>query len=372
MLVIHASAPEGIQESGSVRYVGLGRSRLSIRLEKDLRFDLAFVRHLGRALDELRKFQPDVVHVTGPSDVGLLGTVAARQLGIPLAASWHTNVHEYAATRLDRILPHWLIRGGVRAGLLHALEEAAFRILLLQFRLARFHYAPNEELIARLREATGKPCWPMGRGINQELFRPERRTRTGDGACVIGYVGRLSSEKKIRSFGPLADAIRQAGHRHVRFVFVGHGKDEGWIKQNIPEATLTGVLKGEALAQAYADLDLFVFFSETDTFGNVVLEALASGVPALVSDKGGPKFIVDGHCGMVCRDDEEFARAALQLIGDESMRRDLSMAARKRAEQASWSGVFDAVYSAYEQELREGREPLKQEEIPSACFTPDA
>ena len=99
LLVVHGSAPDGIRQSGSVRYFGLKRGPLSFPVEKDLWFDVAFARHLGRVQEELRRFRPDVVHITGPSDMGLLGAIAAHRLGIPLAPSWHTNIHEYTARR---------------------------------------------------------------------------------------------------------------------------------------------------------------------------------------------------------------------------------------------------------------------------------
>jgi glycosyltransferase involved in cell wall biosynthesis len=352
LLVVHGSAPDGIREAGSVRYFGLKRGPISFPVEKDLRFDMAFARHLGRVQEELRRFRPDVVHITGPSDIGLLGSIAAHRLNIPLAASWHTNIHEYAARRADRILPKWLIRGGARSWILKRLEDTAFQLLMLHFKLARFFFAPNPELVERLQTATKKPCWLMERGIDLDLFGPQKRTRKDEVEFVIGYVGRLSTEKKIRSFAPLAQALSRAGHRNVRFVFVGHGSEEKWLQENISGVRLTGVLNGEALSRAYADLDMFVFFSETDTFGNAVLEALASGVPAIVSDKGGPKFIVKSDCGFVCASDDEFLRAAMLLIENQSLRRAMSLAARKRAELASWNAVFDAVYHAYECELR--------------------
>lgn len=351
LLIVHGGANDDAREDGTVRYVCLPRGRISFRLEKDLRFDLAFARHLARVQDELRAFRPHLVHITGPSDMGMLGAIAAHRLGIPVAASWHTNVHEYAARRADRVLPRWLLRRRQRAQLLRWIEATSFRLAALYFDIARFHFAPNQELIDRLQAATHKPCWLMERGVDLDLFNPAQRTRGRDGEFVIGYVGRLSPEKKIRSFAPLAATLAAAGHRPVRFVFVGHGSEEAWLRANLPAAQLTGVLRGEALSHAYANFDLFVFFSETDTFGNVVLEALASGVPAVVSDQGGPKFIVDADCGMVCANDAEFAQAAQRLSENAPLQQAMAHAARQRAERASWDAVFDAVYRAYRHEL---------------------
>ena len=115
---------------------------------------------------------------------------------------------------------------------------------------------------------------------------------------------------------------------------------------------MTGVLRGEALSRAYANMDLFAFYSETDTFGNVVLEALASGVPAVVTDKGGPKFIVEHErCGFVCPSEEEFNASALRLIASSALQCDMAIAARQRAQRASWDSVFDSVYDAYRRHL---------------------
>ena len=180
---------------------------------------------------------------------------------------------------------------------------------MLYYKAGRFHFAPNQELIDKLSAASGRPCSLMERGVDLAMFNPAHRTRGNDGQFVIGYVGRLSTEKKVRSFAGLAKAVKAAGHDHVKFVFVGHGAEEQWLSKNIPNVEMTGVLRGDPLSRAYANMDLFAFYSETDTFGNVVLEALSSGVPAVVSDKGGPKFIVDHErCGFVSLQRRRFQR----------------------------------------------------------------
>jgi phosphatidylinositol alpha 1,6-mannosyltransferase len=359
MLLVSASDRTGVTQDGSVTRLGLKRGAISFPLEKDLRFDLALFRYYRLVTAALREFQPDVVHLTGPSDIGMLGAAAAHKLGIPVAASWHTNVHEYAARRADRILPRW-ISGAPRARLLQAIEDVSFRLSAHYFQIGRFHFAPNQELIDKLRNATRKPCSLMERGVDLAMFSPAHRSRANDGQFVIGYVGRLSTEKKVRSFAQLSRAVKAAGYNHVKFVFVGHGGEEQWLRNNIPEAQMTGVLRGPALSRAYADMDLFAFFSETDTFGNVVLEALASGVPAVVTDKGGPKFIVEHErSGFICSSEEEFNANVLRLVASASLQRDMAVAARQRAQRASWDAVFDSVYEAYRRELPQINEAVK-------------
>ena len=353
MLVVSAAAKMDYRQEGTVTRLDLARGPVSFQIEKDMRFDptLATFRRHRMVIDALREFRPDIVHITGPSDIGMMGAITAHKDRLPVAASWQTNIHEYAARRANLILPA-LLRGKPRAALLNTIEKTSFRLAMLYYTVGRFHFAPNQELIDMLHGASGRRCYLMERGVDLDAFHPAHRTRGDDGQFVIGYVGRLSTEKKIRSFGGLAKAAKEAGYSHVKFVFVGHGGDEDWLRRNLPEAEMTGVLRGEALSRAYANMDLFAFYSETDTFGNVVLEALASGVPSVVSDKGGPKFIVEhGRCGYVCANEEEFNASALCLATNCAIQRDMAIAARRRAERASWDAVFDAVYAAYRHEL---------------------
>ena len=117
------------------------------------------------------------------------------------------------------------------------------------------------------------------------------------------------------------------------------------------KADLPGVLRGEELSRAYANMDLFVFPSHTDTFGNVVLEALASGVPAIVTPDGGPRHIVrDGETGMIA-EDGKFAAAVASVLRDPERHAKMREAARQYALSASWDAVFEGVYSAYESVL---------------------
>jgi glycosyltransferase involved in cell wall biosynthesis len=369
MLLVSASDKTGVTQDGSVTRLDLRRGAISFALEKDLRFDLALFRYYRRVVDALREFRPDVVHITGPADFGMLGAAAAHDLGIPVAASWHTNAHEYAARRSDRILPRW-ISGSIRAKLLQTIEDVSFRLSAYFYQVARFHFAPNQELIDKLHGATHKPCSLMERGVDLALFNPTHRDRGADGQFVIGYVGRLSTEKKIRSFAELSRAVKAAGHNHVKFVFVGQGSEEPWLRQHMPDAEMTGVLRGPALSRAYANMDLFAFFSETDTFGNVVLEALASGVPAVVTDKGGPKFIVEHERnGYVCSSSEDFTANVMRLITSDSLQRDMAVAARRRAERASWDAVFSSVYEAYNRELPQTGEAAKPARFPRSLVS---
>ncbi len=338
---------QAIIEEGSVWTLELPRGFLSIALEKDLFFDPAFLRHIPFIEEVLERFKPDLIHITGPSEVGMLGAGLAHHLNLPLAASWHTNIHEYAARRSEWFLRLLPARQSAATG--QTIEDLAMAAAAKFYSIAQVLFAPNVDLCRKLGQMTGKPCFLMPRGVDAELFHPKKRNRRPDDRDqVLGFVGRLSVEKNIAGLVRVQDELERMGHESFRFLVVGHGGDEAWLRERLRRAEFTGVLRGEALSEAYANMDLFVFPSHTDTFGNVVLEALASGVPAVVTPDGGPKTIVhDGETGRIVPD-SEFATAVAGILSDPAKHAAMREAARVYALTASWDSVFEGVYAGYE------------------------
>jgi len=338
---------QAIIEEGNVWTLELPRGFLSIALEKDLFFDPAFLRHIPFIEEVLERFKPDLIHITGPSEVGMLGAGLAHHLNLPLAASWHTNIHEYAARRSEWFLRLLPARQSAATG--QTIEDLAMAAAAKFYSIAQVLFAPNLDLCRKLEQMTGKPCSLMPRGVDAELFHPGKRNRRPDDRDqVLGFVVRLSVEKNIAGLVQVQDELERMGHKSFRFLVVGHGGDEAWLRERLRPAEFTGVLRGEALSEAYANMDLFVFPSHTDTFGNVVLEALASGVPAVVTPDGGPKTIVhDGETGRIVPD-AEFATAVSGILRNPSKHAAMREAARAYALTASWDSVFEGVYRAYE------------------------
>jgi phosphatidylinositol alpha 1,6-mannosyltransferase len=338
-----------------VRALELGRSPLSVRMEQDLSFDPLFFRYSELISRTVRAFRPDVIHITGPSELGIFGAYFAWQLGIPLAASWHTNVHEYAGRRMQWLSRHLGPWGG---DLERHVETGSLAVASRFYQLAKVLYAPNPELCALLERTTQRSCHLMQRGVDTDLFTPERRRRSAaDGKRVLGYVGRLSVEKNVALLPRIDQQLQHdrelaARGLTVRWLIVGHGAEEAMLRAAIPAerlvgGRLAGVLRGEELAVAYADMDLLVFPSHTDTFGNVVLEALASGVPAVVTPDGGPAHIVrEGITGRIAPD-EGFAQAIVEMLSNPSAMEATRRCARQYALQCSWDAVFDNVVAAY-------------------------
>jgi len=344
-LSVHTGAHTRCWDLGSVRRVELALGRWSLRLEQDLRFDVLCIRHKELLLKELEDFRPDVVHVTGPSHIGLLGVWASRRLRVPLVASWHTNVHEYARRRLQQWLsrlPHIVAASAGR------LAEALTLTATLRFyKCAQRTLAPNPELTAMLEAQTGHSSALMKRGVDTRLYHPRKRRRA-DNVVRIGFVGRLSAEKGVRWLRTVEVELQRQGVSNYEFWIAGHGNEEQWLRHSLGHRQIPGVLRGEALATFYADLDLFAFPSETDTYGNVIQEAMASGVPCVVTSGGGPKYLVRQEVdGLIANGEQAFAQACVRLARDGDTRTRLARRARQAAEAATWERVFDGVYRVY-------------------------
>ncbi|MGA9584605.1 MAG: glycosyltransferase [Terracidiphilus sp.] len=339
--------PQSFEQDGNVSTLELPRGAFSIPLEKDLSFDLTYLRHLPVIEEALECFNPDLIHITGPSEIGMLGVVIARRYHLPLAASWHTNVHEYLARRSGRLLGLLPKTSSATAG--QSIEDLTLAVATSFYSNADLLFAPNPDLCQILGHATGSPCHLMPRGVDSTLFHPRKRTRRdNDREFVLGYVGRLSVEKNVAQLAQVQRELEKVGCPDFRFLIIGHGGKEPWLREQLSGAEFTGVLKGEALATAYANMDVFVFPSHTDTFGNVVLEALASGVPAVVTPDGGPCSIIrDKVTGRIAMD-AEFSSAIAGILNNPKSHNEMRHAAREYALTASWDSVFEGVYSAYD------------------------
>jgi phosphatidylinositol alpha 1,6-mannosyltransferase len=370
-LAIHGGSRIAKFTDEVVTRLELPRGPVSFAIESDLRYDLCFWRHARVARRALEEFRPDVIHVTSPGEFGQLGTYLANALKIPLVASWHTNLHQFAARRLQSILAFLPARWSGRC--CHAAERLALLAILRFYKLARVTLAPTPEQVRWLEEATGRASFLMARGVDTEKFNPRHRTvrdhRAGhddDDIVRLGYVGRLTPEKGVRFLVDVERALLAMGHRKFSFLVVGDGSERSWLEKNLTHATFTGVLRDEQLAEAYANMDIFLFPSRTDTYGNVIQEAAASGVPAIVTNEGGPRHLVEpGITGFVAESDEEFIRRTLQLLVDGQERRNMSLAARENMQGVSWDAAFEMTYVAYRNAGQRHVQPLSVAKKPA-------
>ena len=343
---VHSGPATRLTREDSVTTLELKRGLASFPLDHDLYCDPLLSRYRNRVLAEIQPFHPDVVQITGPGDMGIMGLWMAHLLHVPLVASWHTNLHEYAGRRLHQGLS--FLRDAWRQKLSRLVEEKSLRACMWFYHYARFTMAPNHAMVNLLTARTGRPSYLMAHGVDTEAYSPVRRRRN-DSAFRIGYVGRLTPEKNVRLLVDLEHALIAAGKSDFRVVMVGDGCEREWLRKRLRSGELPGVLRGPALAEAFANLDAFVFPSQTDTFGLVILEAMASGVPVVVSPETGARVgISHGTNGFLATDLKQFADCVVRLMENRTLGQNMGLAARAFSCSKAWDGVFDQVYRTHE------------------------
>ena len=282
----------------------------------------------------LRSFDPDVVHLASPFVLGWQGVAAADALRVPSVAVYQTDVVSYAE----------------RYGLPHAQALVGAHISRLH-RRATLTLAPSTASIAQLEDLGVDRLRRWGRGVDTERFAPGRRTAAwrssvaGD-RTVIGYVGRLAPEKQVADLAALADVDG------ARLVVVGEGPSRAGLEAALPSAVFTGHLGGADLAEAMAGFDVFVHPGESETFGQTIQEALASGVPVVATGTGGPVDLVRSSVdGWLYRpgDLRDLRARVADLVGDEGKRRAFGEAAREGMRNRSWDAVCRELVGHYEE-----------------------
>ncbi len=307
----------------------------------------AFPRHRQLVADA-RAFRPDVIHVATEFALGLAGIRVARELGLPVVASAHTDYEQYAA----RYHVDWAVRPGWRY--LRWFYGQAERVLCP----SRIY---EEHLHSRGIRRTG--VW--SRGVDTEAFNPRWRAesyRASVGAQlgdpIVTYVGRLAREKNLDL---LLEAWERVTLRHprARLALVGRGPLERDIRERaIPGVHLAGLLTGPDLSAAYASADIFAFPSVTETFGNVLLEAMASGLPSIVAAAGGVlEFTEHGRNGWLVEPNsvDAIASALDRLLTDPALRSRIARNALATAATRRWDLIDDQLIEEYRRVARAGR-----------------
>jgi glycosyltransferase involved in cell wall biosynthesis len=184
----------------------------------------------------------------------------------------------------------------------------------------------------------------MHHGVDLKGFTPSVIPHADRPFC-IGYVGRLTTEKNVRFLAEVESQLLSSGERNFRFLIVGEGGQQGWLRKHMQHAELPGVLRGEQLAAAYQQMDAFVFPSRTDTFGLVILEAMATGVPVILAPEPGHRIgIEDTVSGFLT---EDFTSSLRLLMHNPELKESMSHAARAFAYRNSWDNVFEQLYETY-------------------------
>ena len=304
-------------------------------------------------VETLAEGRYDLVHVTAPGPAGIAATLLSRLTGVPLLGSYHTELAAYAGMRSGD--------GGVEAiarGALGAFYGAPAVVL-----------SPSPAADASLVDLGTDPArigrWE--RGVDTDRFDPAKADRDAfPGEVKILYAGRLTREKGADLLAESFLRARRADPR-LHLLLAGGGPEEGELRGRLGEAaTFLGWLGGEDLAAAYASADAFLFCSSTDTYGQVVLEAAASGLPVVAVAEGGPAALVENRCtGLLCRPDpDHLAGALLQLASSPLLRRRLGAAGARAARERSWERALGQLAAGYRRALDGAgaarRQPISQ------------
>jgi glycosyltransferase involved in cell wall biosynthesis/predicted metal-dependent phosphoesterase TrpH len=282
----------------------------------------------------------DLVHVTAPGPAGIAATLMSRITGVPLLASYHTEIAAYAGMRSEDGALEALTRAG-----LGAFYSAPAAVL-----------SPSPSADASVVSLGADPSrvdrWE--RGVDTDRFDPAKADRDAfPGEIKVLYAGRLTREKGVDL---LAESFLRAHEADPRLhlLLAGGGPEEGELRERLGErATFLGWLFGEDLPRAYASADAFLFASSTDTYGQVILEAAASGLPIVAVAEGGPAALIENrHTGLLCRPDaDHLAGTLLQLAASPPLRRALGEAAAEAARKRSWERSMAQLAAGYRRAL---------------------
>ena len=337
-LVRPRQATEADTEEGTLLVAGAGLPRYP-----GLRFGLPAPKRLARQWQLQR---PDAIYIATEGPLGWSALRTARRLGIPVASGFHTRFDEY--------LPDYGVAW---------LQAAALRWMRRFHNQADATLVPTQELQQFLGEQGFDRVRLLARAVDSSQFEPQRRDPAlreewgidGNGFAAI-YVGRIAPEKNL---GLAVKAFRrlQQIRPKARFIWVGDGPSREKLAHENPDFIFCGVQRGDALARHFASGDLFLFPSRSETFGNVTLEAMASGVATVAFDYGAAReYLRTDDNGIAVREDSEFVAAALQLAGDDVLRARLgrnAATAMKRLHPQQVVAEFDALLS----ELAQARRP---------------
>ena len=294
-----------------------------------------------RPRERLEAFDPDLIHIAVPDFLGRQALAIGRARGVPVVASYHTR---YEAYLKDYGLE--FLREGFTAWLRQFYDQVDEV------------YVPSESMIESLLAEGFSPHLHLWRrGVDVERFDPAKRSATvraawglGESEVAITFVSRLVREKRLDTLVEVADRLAAAGACH-RMVIVGEGPSRAGLERRLPGAVFTGFLTGEALAQAYASSDIFLFPSDTESFGNVTLEAMASGLPAVCADATGSRSLVEaGVTGFLAPtgNGEAFFHHVAALVQDGKLRSGMGAAARARALGFSWNETMADLLARYQ------------------------
>ena len=294
----------------------------------------------------LEAFRPTLFHIAGPDILGYQALKLAERWNVPVVASYHTRYDTY-----------------LRFYGLGLFEKLGQRYMRNFYNRVRRVYPPSESMAEIIRQdGQSQHVEVWARGVDSELFSPDKRDMAwrrslgmADDEVAVSFAGRLVKEKNVAIYTRVMNALAAKGLK-VKPLVIGDGPEMTAMRAGLRNGVFAGFLHGEQLARAYASSDIFFFPSESETFGNVTLEAMASGLPAVNAIASGSNSLVtEGETGHLvsARDEQGLAAKLEALVQDESLRNKMGAAARQRALTFSWDHILSGLLDSYRTVLRE-------------------
>lgn len=303
--------------------------------------------------NQLKEFQPDLIHIATEFSLGLHGLAYAKENNIPISASYHTDFPKY--------LSYYNIQ---------FLENFAWRYFKWFHSHAEVNFCPSKYTKKQLEEHGIENVKIWGRGIDTKIYTPsnrseEERKKYGikKSDKVLIYVGRIAPEKEL---DVLVNAVKTLNSSNTKFkvLMVGDGPMKKALEQqDIKNVIFTGYKSGEELRTLYASADIFAFPSSSETYGNVILEAMASGLPVVAAYEGGVREnLVDGYNGVAFKagDSKDMSQSIKKLLNDDGLREALSYNARQHSLIRNWDKIYDNLFENYSEAIENYKKKQRQ------------
>lgn len=296
----------------------------------------------------LKFFKPDIIHFTTPSLLGKYAVNYARKNNIKLSTTYHTHFISYVDYYLYKT-PNFS----------KTVKLIGQKMMEWYYNKCDIIFVPSQALFEELIKIgiQKERLWLWGRGVDNDIFSPSYKDPdlvpglTSNKNRSLLYVGRIVWEKDIQILKDIYKSI-QKSKQNISIIVTGEGPQKEILQSKMPKAIFTGSLYGEDLAKLYASCDIFVFPSTTETFGNVVLEAMASGLPVVVSNKGGQVgFVKDMYSGMIAKakDSKDFINKINLLLSNDQLYNSIRDNALSYAKSQSWDKLVQKLFVKYDE-----------------------
>lgn len=340
-LIVTSKAPKDPKE---FPYKYLTEPSVELPLYKD--YPISFPQLSPSLRKNLDKFSPDIIHITTPFFSGPWALNYAKKRKLPVLTIYHTHFLAYIEYYVGKYKPIFK--------LIKTIWERHFRKFYNEVDIALIPTTTIQDELEKL-GVNSEKMHTWGRGINLEIFNPKAKNIHKQKNVIqknkknIFFVSRLVWEKELETLIGVYKQLSKS-RNDVNFIIAGDGPQRQHLEMQMPKATFLGKQSHKELSYLYASSDVFVFPSVTETFGNVVQEAMACGCPPVVAAAGGPKGIVkDGVNGLHAKpkDVDDFVRKITRLLDDKELRNTLSANAAKYAKEQSWQKLAEKLLEHY-------------------------